>query len=541
MKKSKIYIKDWLEFKPYEIENNVDLYYLKIANEIYQVFSKKEFDLLNIYLNEDQKKIASCFLTCYFEDIISETNFWFAFKHKYNELYDKVLPFFSINKDEYIDEEFNLEDIAFLLWYFINSTDDDYFMSPYNDIFLEIAEKCMEVFEKHYEYTPENKQLKNFFSLNEYDDYNSFYQVRDFIQRVVFESYLFTVEFLGRKLEEGYEVLLKPDEEDLKLSYLREIDEAYTFNKKTALLALKPKEWTSLVLGKSHPLYNDILEISDKVQGSFFYKKQNNTTIFLEHIASNKIFEVTKKSFDNYNDLKEDKIIFIGLVKWKNEWWFSGNYTTFPFNADYILDLKNSIKERANVNFLQDKKAIDKNMKLFEEAFLKFNKNSLVAIMKENQIQNFIDNFIESYHDNLKLTKKEKEQANASAKKDGFFGGKNSNNLFNNFEKGNDLVVVFCNPKGGLEFYFEIDKAFSITKFSSDIEVQEEITRLLMSDEYSTELVHYFLDKNLSKVKILQEKPFKQYIDNLDFLLRFWKVDNYETIPKQTIIETKKE
>lgn len=176
-------------------------------------------------------------------------------------------------------------------------------------------------------------------------------------------------------------------------------------------------------------------------------------------------------------------------------------------------------------------------MKLFEEAFLKFNKNSLVAIMKENQIQNFIDNFIESYHDNLKLTKKEKEQADSNAKKDGFFGGKNSNN----FEKGNDLMVVFCNPKGGLEFYFEIDKAFSITKFSSDIEVQEEITRLLMSDEYSTELVHYFLDKNLSKVKILQEKPFKQYIDNLDFLLRFWKVDNYETIPKQTIIETKKE
>lgn len=535
MKKDKIYINDWLLYKPYKTEDSVDLYYLKVANEIYERITKKKIRLLNLYVNNVQKKMLTCFLLCYFEDIISETNIWFSFKNKYKELYNKTLPFFKIDKKEYIDDEFNKEDIAFLVWYFINLTEDDFFIAPYHDDFVKIANICADIFEKHYEYAPENKRLKKLFTLNKN---SNLYKVRAFMKLIFFNSYLLMIDILPREEEERSEVLKLKEEKPLKLAYLREIEELYAFSKKTKLLALDAKEWTSLIIGKSHPLHNDICNISNKITGGFLYKGQDETTVFLEHIASNRLFEMTKESFDHYKELVNDDIVIIGLVKWKNKWWFSGSYTKKSFDADYILDIKNSHRERTSVNFLEIKE-IKETLKIGEKAFLKYNNNSLVALIKESELEGFINSFTAFYNSSLKLSKKEKEEAKERVKKDGYFGGKEKKDSFSQFEKGEDIAVVFYNPNSGLEFYFGIDNAFLKPESSYDFKVKEEINRLFISNEYSTELVNYYIKNYKSKVDLLKIKPFSKYLKNIDFLLRFWKSDNYKTTPKQALIGTK--
>jgi hypothetical protein len=42
----------------------------------------------------------------------------------------------------------------------------------------------------------------------------------------------------------------------------------------------------------------------------------------------------------------------MGIVKWMDEWWFSGVFVQTPFNAELVLDEKNSLKSRIAVDFL---------------------------------------------------------------------------------------------------------------------------------------------------------------------------------------------
>ena len=72
-----IYIKDWLLLKPYNRQTSTDSYYLKLSNEVkHAIITNIQPDILKYYLENEDINHLSCFLTSYFEDIISETNIW---------------------------------------------------------------------------------------------------------------------------------------------------------------------------------------------------------------------------------------------------------------------------------------------------------------------------------------------------------------------------------------------------------------------------------------------------------------------------------
>jgi len=110
---------------------------------------------------------------------------------------------------------------------------------------------------------------------------------------------------------------------------------------RSRLLSLTGKEWVAEILREEHPLRAEFLKMSQKINGFFLYKGQDRTDVFLEHIASGKEFKMTKKSFGHSDSLQEtNTIVFIGLVRWRDEWWFSGTHYQIPFNADLILEEK---------------------------------------------------------------------------------------------------------------------------------------------------------------------------------------------------------
>ena len=94
---SKIYIQDWIILKPYDKQVVTDSYYLKLANKVKELFIREFADEDNtiddFFDSDDELTLLSCFLTSYFEDIISETNIWNTFIRKHKELYQKELPF----------------------------------------------------------------------------------------------------------------------------------------------------------------------------------------------------------------------------------------------------------------------------------------------------------------------------------------------------------------------------------------------------------------------------------------------------------------
>ena len=63
MKQKKIYIKQWLDFKPYATQTITDGYYLKLSNEVKQAITNNSQSLLlQIYLEPQEIDMLSCFL-----------------------------------------------------------------------------------------------------------------------------------------------------------------------------------------------------------------------------------------------------------------------------------------------------------------------------------------------------------------------------------------------------------------------------------------------------------------------------------------------
>ena len=520
--KERIYIKQWLDLKPYDNQAPTDYFYLKLCNEV------KQSLVLQLYLEKSEIDIFACFLTSYFEDLISGTNIWNSFIRIHKRLYGKQLPFFELV--EYHEQEINFQDICFLIWYFMNTIQQDSFIDPFNDFILKTSKRVMDVFENEWEYAPENELLKAYYSIDETE--TDFYVARNLIHTLLFKTYLFYPDTLLDLNEKEHEIIKKNKNDEHLMNFLNDNKDHAIHNAYTRLLGLKGQEWIAEILGDDHPLSKDFPKISKKINGYFFYKGQDKENIFLEHIASGKKFNLTKKSFDHSETLKEsDTILFMGIVNWRNEWWFSGVFFQINYNADLILDEKNSIESRIAVNFLDHQtKDMDDILEKQLKVFKAFNNDMQIAFMDSNKVESFIKDYIEYYNTYLNISDKEKEEANQRAKNEGYFGKEfEAKNLSEFSESG----LVFFNPKSGTEIALAINSAFPLKSnpFYNENESEEHIMNLFFAEDLSTELAMYCVNNFRTKLPFFKGAEGQLYLDNIDFLLRFWKRGNYFSKP----------
>ncbi len=527
-----IYIKEWLELKPYETQTLTDSYYLKLSNSIKKKLINNHFGILSEYLDTEYINILSCFITSYFEDIISETNIWTSFVELHQEFYNKKLPFYDTKN--YYEDEINEQDIRFLFWYFFNTAQNEKFINSGNYFFSEMASDIMEILDEAYEYAPENKVLKKYYEIGKTE--NDFYVARNLIDTILFKTYLFYPDTLLDLHDNEAKLIEDSKDKENIIHYLNENRDAELHKSYTRLLSLKGKEWIAKIIGEEHSLSTDFLNISKKIRGFFLYKGQDENDIFIEHIASSKKFNLTKKSFDHYANLQEiDTILFMGIAQWKDEWWFSGIYFQNDFNPDLILDEKNSMESRMAVNFLDHQtEDVDKTIKLQFDAFKEFNNGSQIAFMPSGKIDEFIRKYTEYFNLSLNLTKNEREEAKKRAREDGFFD--TNNNKTQNYSKVSETGLVFFNPKSGVEIALAVHSAFPLpeNKYFNKQDSREHIMRLLFAEELSTELAMYCINNCKTDLPFFNNGEGKKILKDIDFLLRFWKKNDYHTVPTIT-------
>lgn len=530
----KIFIKDWLLFKPYHNQTTTDSYYLKLSNDVkFTLTNNKQSFVLQNYLEKTALNQLACFLTSYFEDVISETNIWNSFIGVHKRLYGKQLPFYIL--DEYNEKEVNIQDLSFLIWYFLNTIQQEKFISPFNDFIIETAKKVIGIFDKEWEYAPENENLKSFYQIDEKED--DFYVARNLIDIILFKSYLFFPDtFLNLQAEESEIINDKEDGKNIMM-FLNENRDVMLHNSHTRLLSLTGKEWASEIVGNKHPLCSEFLNLSQKIRGYFFYKGQDQDDIFLEHVASGKKFILTKKSFEYSNSLKKiDTIIFMGIAKWKDEWWFSGIQFQTPFDTKLVLKEKNSIGSRMSVNFLDFKsKEVEETLEKQFKAFKDLNKGSQIAFMKSDKINEFCRAYIDFYNKSLNLSDKEIKESKERSRKEGVFDIENvSENYFEDPETG----LVFFNPKSGVEIALAVNSAFQMPNnpYFEKVLSEEHIMRLLTDESISTELAMFCIDNCKTELPFFKEGLGKLYLEDIDFLLRFWKKNNYHSKPSISFI-----
>ena len=135
----------------------------------------------------------------------------------------------------------------------------------------------------------------------------------------------------------------------------------------------------------------------------------------------------------------------------------------------------------------------------------------------------------------MKLSKKEIENAQKRRKKKGFFDAGTKTD----FEIDDMPGIVYFNPRTGIEIVlgFNViipDPQNSHYDESTD---HDEVLMLLYSKECSSNLVKYLIENyNLPGIKFPGERDENILVDNLDFMLRFWKNNSYFPKPGITFI-----
>ncbi len=525
---NRIFLSDWQKYKPKAINSKTDIYYLNICNKVFEALKNTKNQTIFQKLSLSEVKELCCFLTTYFEDIISETTIWKAFTTKHYELYKSFVPI--ENSEEYFEDEINSVDIHFLIWYFVSAKNENSFIGLLNSYIVDIIEDVYDVFDNNYDDAPENQVLKNYYFLDPNE--NDYYKIRHFIEKVFINNYLLIID-VSERLQNQIEPFLEYHTKENFEIILYELKDQFLLDTKSKLLAMSSNEWAAYIVGQDHRLHKDLLTISKKIRGKFLFKnKIDNQYIYIEHIASGKKFNLLKSSYDHYKILKNDAILDIGIIKWQNEWWFSGISVISEFDADLILDEKNSLESRHTVSFLEGENEIKKILKLQYERFLEYNNNLPLAFLEKNEINDFVHNFFDYYKDTLKLSKKEIADYNKRVKKEGLRLSDKPNLI--QFEEDFETAIVYFNPNSGIEIYNNI---CSVLDLKSNPYFEKEHFRndnlgLLLNDFYTTEFVNYCYAINKDKLDYLILYSANQ----LDFFLRFFKNNNYKTIPKQTFI-----
>lgn len=533
--KNKIYLKNWLDYKPYLHQKKTDLYYLRLANQVKEcIYNSQPLEIDN-YVDDEGINHLACMLTSYFEDIISETNIWNTFVKEHKKLYHSPLPFYDL--EDYSENDINIEDLLFLIWYALNTLQEHKFIIPYHESFTEIAHNVFDLFEEEWQYAPENEHLKACYQIDE--DEEDYYKVRSFVDNVFFKTYLFITDTKLRFDQLKDDILKSDHNPQEKATLLNETRDSSLHTFATQLLSFSAKEWAVKLLGEKNALSKHIQEISPRVAGFFFYKGQDKDFVFLEHLATGKKFNLYKLSYDYSSSLTQiDNILYIGLVNWKGNWWFSGNEFQIDFNADLVLKERNSVESRQAVEFLN--MAEDKPLELIEkqyEAFKTFNQGYPIAFMEVEKIDEFCESFVSYFNDTLNLTDQQKEEAEQRMRKDGLLDIENEKF---NFKDDSDLKsgLVFLNPRSGIEIATNVNAAFPLPNnpFFDETESENHILTLLMDEDISTELAKYCIENCKEELDFFNKGLGNLLYDEMDFLMRFWKKENYHSKPHMTFV-----
>ena len=534
--KKTLFITDWLDKKPYQNYSAVDLEYLAVANKVHQKIDSFKFLFEQLQISKQQGKDLAVFLTCFLEDLVSETNIWSTFINVNKELFDKKLPFYD-TKTGYQQGDINLSDLKFLIWYFLNCIYPERFLSPYDDYLDYLANNIGSVLEDEFEYISENEVLKEEYFL---DDKLDFYETRTVIQKLFFDSYLFGLD--AKKVlfdqtknytEENQNKINQNPEYFQRFMY--SFTNQITFGHRTKLLAFKSTDWMASYVGKNHKLYNKLKNCSEKVTGYFFYKKTEGECYVFEHIASEKLFKMYSESYNGALNSDKNAIYYLDIVQWGEHYMLCGVSTQMPFDANIVLDQKNSSDERLKVSNIGEE-SLEENIKFTlqqEKSFIDTFGSSIV-FASEDQLQNCLDLFQNQYHKGLKNnTQKDFLEAQQRFRSKGYFS-KNDN--FGSTNKNNN-VIIFFNKNQGVEIYNNICNIIPDEKnpFYKEEDTLQ-IKLILFSPEYSKEFAEYFVANYASKLDFFKTGTGAKYLNDFDFLLRFWKPNNYFNLPTISFI-----
>ena len=529
--------------KPYETApNDVDYYYVNLATKVKKLLDSEYYrETIREELDKPMIETFACFLSAYLEDVVTNAGVWSTFINLHEKLYGSPVPFYY-NEEEgfYMWGLLNIEDLCFLIWYFLSVNNKRDVVNPNADFIWDLAEDLLDLFDNALEDAPENERLKAFYQFdNEFPD--EFYGVREFMARILFNTWLFypdagihlyseVNELIAKSVEdEAYDPMLPQLADDLRSGLIH----AHC----TALLALTGREWAMELLGEEHSLYKDLEGMSHRISSVFAYKDRDERFVFFEHLASGTPVAVRKVSFGDHfaGPVKVGELVHMSIVRWRDEWWLSGVAMHLNGIEDEVTEREKRSPEALGAFQFLDPDSERHSKEMLEEqreAFLIFNQGSLIAFRRADKLDEFARDFFVFFNKHQGASEEKLEEIRKKLRE-------NKMNFEDNLEiPGKQFLhresgLVFFNPKRGIEFYMGVNSAFPMSNnpFFDEELSDKHVFSLLLAPMYSVELVMFCIDHCVDKLPVLQDFFRVMGKENLDFLLRFWKQGNYHAKP----------
>ena len=167
------------------------------------------------------------------------------------------------------------------------------------------------------------------------------------------------------------------------------------------------------------------------------------------------------------------------------------------------------------------------------KAFRDFNNGLQIAFMSSDKIDEFYRAYTEFFNNSLNLSDKEIKEAKERSRKDGFFGVENEPK---NYSEVSETGLAFFNPKSGSEIALAVNSAFPLPNnpYFEEALSEDHIMRLFTDKSISAELAMFCIDNCKTELPFFNNGVGKRYLDDIDFLLRFWKKNNYHSKPSIT-------
>ena len=318
MRVKKIFPVEWLDMKPYNNSDSVDLYYVGLANKIMDLLAKSDLDE---YFKDDViLRKASLYFASWFEDICSNLGMWALVNKECNARYGSVLPFYDVS--EYYEGEVNPQDISLLLWHFMQVYNEkNTLLNPENPWILKTALDLTRLLDAEYESAPENERLYAFIHNGRIGE--NWWECRKLLEWFHMFSYV----FLGAP-EAINESMADSEFEDMPLPkrmYMTVTE--HIFNYKHNLLSLSTWQWLAKITG------NAVFDEIERTKPSMFlYKGRKTTRFWLYDLVEDKEYGVEMDSFADgsmpIRNYEEDKtLVYTTLVRFEGRYYISGLMT----------------------------------------------------------------------------------------------------------------------------------------------------------------------------------------------------------------------
>ena len=524
---NKILGKDWLKYHPYSNITPNDSYYIALCNNVLKIIQESEIrDHLE---NTKEEKELACMLVSYFEDIISETHLFSSFTRQHKKMYGKELPFYKINED-YYEDEINLQDIYFLIWYYISLQSEEIIIDPYfenTQAFNEAVTDICNLFNNEFEEAPQNENLQNFLQIDADSDVGtireklSFIAYHSFLWKTVFDNYLEKI--LNEHSENGTVVL---DEENEMSIYDQQIH--FIFNECMPLLSMRANEYYAEILGEEHSESQFVKNISKRIFGCFLLRKIERDGYLIEHLTSKKQLRLSNEytSLEKVKLVENETVLSLGLVQWKNDVWQNqgGCITT------NIEEMKG---EDISKHLFDDENHKKETVHKLEMAFLKINNGKRIAYFSRNR--EFTEFYLKVLREHAKIIKPEITDEELDENYKDFIKNYEKNIPF----KNDEAFGIFFNSNIGIEMYSKhVISCMPDENNPYYANKDFDLNDLLTAKSLSKEFVNYIIENKLINLQFNyyeNQDTFNIIMENLDFLLRFYRRTLYFSKPEVTI------